>query len=128
MHAGRTALVTGGLSGIGLAVAGALARGGARVAVGARRGDDPDAGAAAREAVGETGLVAALDVRENASVERFVASVEQALGAPDILVNAAGVYPCQPIAGHPDELWQDTLEVNLPSTRPTAPPRRGWSA
>lgn len=113
MHTGRTALVTGGLSGIGLAVAAELASGGARVGVGARRGDDPVETALAREAVGAHGLVATLDVCDNDSVARFVAGAEAAIGPPDILVNAAGIYLHQAMQNHPDEVWQTTLEVNL---------------
>ena len=59
----RTAIVTGGLQGIGLEIASELARNGARVAVGARRGGDADQSAAARTAIGDQGMVAALDVR-----------------------------------------------------------------
>ena len=109
----RTAIVTGGLGGIGLAVASELARQGARVAVGSRRGDDPDVSAAARAAVGGQGLVAALDVGSTASVETFVAATRDSIGTPDILVNAAGVSVHQMVCGHTDEDWERIININL---------------
>ncbi len=113
MVSGRVAVVTGGLSGIGLAVAAALAGQGARVAVGARRGGDGDASAAARQAVGGDGIVAALDVRSNSSIDEFVESVRESMGPPDILVNSAGVSVHQTVSGHTDQDWQTVIDINL---------------
>jgi 3-hydroxy acid dehydrogenase/malonic semialdehyde reductase len=77
---GKTAIVTGASSGIGAAIARALAGAGARVAGGARRADRL-----------ETEVKLELDVTDPASCERFVAEAVQELGGLDILVNNAGL-------------------------------------
>jgi len=110
---GRVAIVTGGLQGIGLAIAKELTRQGARVAVGSRRGNDAELSASAQRAVAEQGLVAALDVCANDSVDNFVGLVRDKLGSPDILVNAAGVTIHQTVDGHSDDDWLQVMEINL---------------
>jgi 3-hydroxy acid dehydrogenase/malonic semialdehyde reductase len=77
---GKTAIVTGASSGIGAAIARALAAEGARVAGGARRVDRL-----------ETQVALELDVTDPASCERFVAAAVEALGGLDILINNAGL-------------------------------------
>jgi 3-hydroxy acid dehydrogenase/malonic semialdehyde reductase len=77
---GKTAIVTGASSGIGAAIARALAGAGARVAGGARRTDRL-----------ETEIALELDVTDPASCERFVAQAVEQLGGLDILVNNAGL-------------------------------------
>lgn len=109
----RTAIVTGGLQGIGLAIASELTRQGARVAVGSRRAGDPGVAAAATAAVGDRGLVAPLDVGSTASAEAFVAATRKSIGVPDILVNAAGVSVHQTVSGHSDEDWERIININL---------------
>ena len=109
----RTAIVTGGLQGIGLAIAAILTQQGIRVAVGARRGGEAKHCQSAYEAVGTEGLVAALDVCSNDSVERFVGLVRESAGVPDILVNAAGVSVHQTVCGHSDEDWDAVIDANL---------------
>ncbi|MDH5356276.1 MAG: SDR family oxidoreductase [Gammaproteobacteria bacterium] len=109
----RVAIVTGGLQGIGLAIAKELVRQGAHVAIGSRRGDDPEQASAAREVVGGQGLVAALDVASTASVASFVDQVNERLGVPDILINAAGVSVHQVVEGHSDDDWQNVIDINL---------------
>lgn len=113
MFDGRVAIVTGGLQGMGLAIAEELNKQGARVAIGSRRGDDPQSSASARQLVGESGFVAALDVASTGSVESFLARVRSTLGAPDILINAAGISVHQTVSGHSDEDWQQVMEINL---------------
>lgn len=116
MHNGllnRVAIVTGGLQGIGLAIAEALTQHGGRVAVGSRRGEDNEHSVAARSAVGENGLVAALDVASAESVNAFVQRVRNRLGTPSILVNAAGVSVHQTVSGHNDEDWEAVIDINL---------------
>ena len=109
----RTAIVTGGTTGIGLACAQALVAQGHRVAVGARRAGNAAVQAQVRSAVGRDMMIATLDVADRASVEGFVARVVEALGAPTILVNAAGIYHEAFLHDHSDAAWDDQIEVNL---------------
>ena len=85
---GRTAIVTGASSGIGLATARALVAEGARVALGARRTERLDEIAAE---LGEGHVVHALDVTDPDSSRAFVDAVAGELGRVDILVNNAGL-------------------------------------
>lgn len=109
----RTAIVTGGLKGIGLAIAEELARQGIIVAIGARRTDDPEHCTEAREAVGKRGMIAYLDLQKTSSVEKFIDCVKNEIGSPDILVNAAGVTHHHSIANHSDEDWDAVINTNL---------------
>jgi NAD(P)-dependent dehydrogenase (short-subunit alcohol dehydrogenase family) len=111
--AGRTALVTGGSSGIGRAMALALAGAGARVVVMARRAEP------LRESVRlieEQGGQAAALVADLGNLEHLDELVKQAcepFGAPDILVNAAGLNLRQPVDEINEEAWDQTLNINL---------------
>ena len=127
---GRTAWVTGGATGMGRACALALARAGANVAIGSLTGavaNDPARGEAALvladdeleaaraeiEALGAGALARPLNVCSDASVRAFHDATVAALGAVDILVNAAGGSAHHLITDHPDELWHRTIDVNL---------------
>jgi len=106
---GRTALVTGGASGIGRAIAQAYVREGARVVIA-----DRDAPRAADAAAG-TGAAghAALDVTDPAAVEAVSAAVARDHGGIDILVNAAGILTEAPLTEMDPRLWSETLAVDL---------------
>lgn len=109
----KTAIITGGLSGMGLAIARRLAKDGTQVVVGARSGGDA---AHVRKALGadiSTIHAAALDVRSSESVDAFVADVVKTYGSVDILVNAAGVYEEAAVIDHPDQIWDDHIDTNL---------------
>jgi len=93
---GQTAVVTGGGTGIGLAIARALGRLGATVVVASRNAEHLSAEQAALEADGSKALTVAVDVRDPAAVDRMVASVLDATGRIDILINnAAGNFICR---------------------------------
>jgi 2-hydroxycyclohexanecarboxyl-CoA dehydrogenase len=105
---GKTALVTGGASGIGAATARRLAGEGARVAI----GDLNEQGA--REVAGELdGFACALDVADTRSVRAAVAAAEDALGPIDVLVNNAGTDRFAFFVNTDEELWDLVLGVNL---------------
>jgi NAD(P)-dependent dehydrogenase (short-subunit alcohol dehydrogenase family) len=126
---GRSALITGGLSGIGLEIAHTLAGAGANVSVGSyisAAGGSGPADAAYYPTSAEIGKVRTdlagrgvrvfaghLDVRDSAVVERFVREAEAHTGPFDILVNAAGTTAEQSVCGHSDELWAKIIDTNL---------------
>ncbi|MEM7601889.1 MAG: SDR family oxidoreductase [Verrucomicrobiota bacterium] len=88
---GKTAVVTGGASGIGLAISNHFAKAGAEVAI---LDFDEEAGALAVreiEACGGSGLALKCDVSDQESIQKAVAAIRQAFGKIDILVNNAGV-------------------------------------
>ena len=107
--AGRRALVTGGASGIGYAIAQALAARGARVALVDR---DPDVASAASR-LGPDHLGLAADVTEEGAPRRVVDEVVARLGGLDILVNNAGVARLAPASDATRADWDLTLAVNL---------------
>ena len=111
---GQVALVTGGGRGIGRAIALALHRAGAAVAVCARSHKVTTGGSREMPQHSGRALAVRCDVRNRHDVEDMVAQVETALGPVDLLVNNAGQFgPVGPIAAtDPDEWWQ-ALEVNL---------------
>lgn len=109
---GRTALVTGGAGGIGLAIARQLAEGGARVVLVDLERQALDA-AAASLAEPRHHLALAVDVTRPAGVEQAVATVLEATGRIDILVNSAGVALLEPAGEVSEAAWERTLAVNL---------------
>ncbi|WP_310637320.1 GolD/DthD family dehydrogenase [Delftia acidovorans] len=109
---GRTALVTGGAGGIGLAIARQLAAGGARVALLDLERQALDV-AAASLAEPRPHLALEVDVTRPAGVEQAVATVLEATGRIDILVNSAGVALLEPAGEISEAAWERTLAVNL---------------
>ncbi|SDA33983.1 SDR family NAD(P)-dependent oxidoreductase [Sphingomonas sp. NFR15] len=108
--AGRTAIVTGGASGLGKAVAKRIVAEGGTVAL---WDVNADALAAAQE---ETGAAAvfALDVSDQAQVEAAAAGANDALGKIDILVNSAGITGATaPLHEYPLESWRRVIDINL---------------
>jgi gluconate 5-dehydrogenase len=110
---GRIAVVTGGSSGIGEAMASALALAGAQVVLVAR---DPTRLSATAESLRSAGCQAAwvsADLAERDEVRRAASAAMAAFGEPDILVNCAGVNLRPPLATLSEEHWDLMLEVNL---------------
>ncbi|MFD8479705.1 SDR family NAD(P)-dependent oxidoreductase [Kitasatospora sp. NPDC059673] len=113
---GRTALVTGAASGIGLAVATLLAGRGAKVAVADFRLDAAREAVAALEAIGAEALAVHVDVTDPASVEAAVRTTVQGLGPLSLAVNNAGIGGAvAPTAAYDPQDWRRVLATNLDS-------------
>lgn len=112
---GRTALVTGSSQGIGYALAGGLARAGARVVLNARDAGRLDAAAADLRGEGLDVATSAFDVADSVAAEAAVAAIEADIGPIDILINNAGKQHRAPAAEFPDDAWHDIVRVNLDS-------------
>jgi 2-hydroxycyclohexanecarboxyl-CoA dehydrogenase len=110
---GKVAVVTGGASGIGRAIARRLARDGAAVAI-----VDVDAAAGERVAaeVGTRALAVPADVVDTSAVARAVERVRAALGPVGVLVNAAGIASFVPFADMTEAAWDRMIAVHLKGT------------
>lgn len=113
---GKTAVVVGGTSGIGLAIANGLADAGADVVASSRRGEQVEATAAGIEARGRRTLRVSSDVSDRASLEALHAAVLKEFGQADILVNCAGKIKRAPTLDFPEDAWQDIMETNVTGT------------
>jgi len=112
----RTALVTGGGRGIGRAIALALAREGARVAVTARTTAELDEVVATARSQGGHAVALAADLSDRDTARRLVAKAAEALGSVEILVNNAGLGSSanpRPVVDFDDDFWEASLMVNL---------------
>ena len=112
----RAAIVTGGASGIGLAISERLAAGTAAVAVFDRDGPAAEAAAAKIEAAGGAAIGIMVDVTDRSQIDAGVAEVRQRLGAPTILVNCAGLDGFDRFLDITPAKWQRILDVNLTGT------------
>lgn len=116
MSARRTAIVTGGASGIGAAVGRRLAADGTAIAIFDLNADAAKATAVSIEEAGGTAIGLAIDVTDRAGLEAGVEEVRTRLGRPTILVNSAGIAPQGPFLEITDEQWSRSLAVNLTGT------------
>jgi len=110
---GKTAVVTGGASGIGKATALEMARAGARVIV---ADVNEEGGAAAQREAEGMGLkleYMKLDLTDPQSIDRFSAQVLERCGRVDVLANVAGWGKVQPFVENTPEFWERVLAVNL---------------
>jgi 3-oxoacyl-[acyl-carrier protein] reductase len=113
---GRVALVTGGSRGIGRAIALALARAGADVAIGfVARSDDAERTSAEVRAAARRSVAVRADVARGDGVSALLAAVEHELGSVEILVNNAGIAIPRPIEEVTESDWDRLLDVNLKS-------------
>ena len=113
---GRVAVVTGGASGIGLALARGLADAGADVAPLSRRREPVDAAAAEIESRGRRAARVTGDVNDRASLEGALEQIVRQLGRVDILVNCAGITKRTPTTEVSDAEWASILDTNLTGT------------
>lgn len=146
---GRVAMVTGGASGMGRAMALAFAEHGANVAIGSllsasgskkaegelvnRPGEEEMQRTKSEiEAFGVKAIAVELDVCDVDSVKNFYNKTVEAFGKVDILANAAGITAEHPTSGHSDDLWNKVMDVNINGvfrcTREALPGmiERGW--
>jgi NAD(P)-dependent dehydrogenase (short-subunit alcohol dehydrogenase family) len=110
---GKTALVTGASSGLGLRFATLLAEAGAKVAVCARRLDRLEALAADLRKAGATAYPVTMDVTDVASIRAGVAAAEQALGPIDVLLNNSGVAATKRAADVEEADYDEVMDTNL---------------
>jgi gluconate 5-dehydrogenase len=129
---GRVAVVTGGSSGIGAAIARALARAGAQVVLVARSADALAAAAGRLQAEGAAAAWVAADLGDRAALERGAERAAAVFGEPDILVNSAGINLRPPMSALTAAVWDQTMAVNLTAPfllgQRFGPPmaERGW--
>lgn len=113
LYAGRTALVSGGGSGIGEATAWLLARLGARIVICGRTPAKLDRVATAFAAAGHEILATPTDIRDETAVERLLDAAEERFGAIDLLVNNAGGQYAQAAIDIVPKGWRAVIENNL---------------
>jgi NAD(P)-dependent dehydrogenase (short-subunit alcohol dehydrogenase family) len=110
---GKTAVVTGGNTGLGEAFAKALVEAGASVALAARTRERSEAVAEEIQASGSNAIAVGLDVTDPGQVDGMLESVTELLGPVDILVNNAGACYHRPAAEVPLEEWHAVFDVNV---------------
>jgi len=110
---GKVALVTGASSGIGEAVAKALAAKGVAVGVAARRSEKLEALAATIREAGGRGMPITMDVTNRTSVQQGVEQLIAAFGKIDILINNAGVMYLSDIDALKLDEWERMVDVNI---------------
>jgi NAD(P)-dependent dehydrogenase (short-subunit alcohol dehydrogenase family) len=113
---GKTAVVIGGTSGIGLAISKGLAQAGANVVPTGRRAEQVRAAVAEVVALGSKSLAQPCDVNDNASLDQLLAAVSREFGSVQILVNCAGRTKRTPTLDVPETEWGGILETNLNGT------------
>jgi 3-hydroxybutyrate dehydrogenase len=131
---GKSAVVTGSTSGIGLGVARALAKEGADILLngfGDAAAIEKERAAIERE-FGVKALYSAADMSKPGEIAVMITNAEKAFGAVDILVNNAGVQYVSPIESFPVEKWDQIIAINLSAAfhgmRAAVPgmKKRGW--
>ena len=109
----KVALITGAASGIGLEMAGAFAREGAKVAIADLNMDGAQAAAARLEADGHRAIAVAMDVTDEAAVDSGVAETTAQLGGVDVLISNAGIQHIEEIHELALSAWKRLLAIHL---------------
>ena len=112
----KTAVVIGGTSGIGLALAKALAAAGANVVATGRRAELVKSAAEEIEKLGRRSLSVTTDVSNSASIQALLDAVLKTFRSVEILVNAAGITKRTPTLDVPEKEWNNIMDTNLNGT------------
>lgn len=110
---GKTALITGSTSGIGLGIAHSLAKAGARIILNGF--GDVEAAKDAIDACGVSAGYHGADLSDAGQIEEMMRYAEREFGGVDILINNAGIQHVSPIEHFPVEKWNAILAINLSS-------------
>jgi carbohydrate kinase (thermoresistant glucokinase family) len=113
---GKTAVVVGGTSGIGLAMAVGLAEAGADVVASSRRKEQVDEAATLIESRGRKALRLTSDVGDRATLQALLDETVKAWGKVDILINCAGKIKRAPTVDFPEDVWNDIMDTNVTGT------------
>ena len=113
---GKSAVVVGGTSGIGLAMAVGLAEAGADVVATSRRQEQVEEAAAKIEATGRRALRIASDVADRASLQSLLEATLKEFHKVDILINCAGKIRREPTLTVSEETWDDIMNTNVTGT------------
>jgi NAD(P)-dependent dehydrogenase (short-subunit alcohol dehydrogenase family) len=108
---GKSAVVVGGTSGIGLAMAIGLAEAGADVVASSRRQEQVDEAAKAIEATGRKSLRLTSDVADRATLQALLDGTVKEFGKVDILINSAGKIKREPTLTVSEETWDDIMDT-----------------
>ena len=113
---GKCAVVIGGTSGLGKAIALAIAEAGADVVAASRRQEETQKVAKQIETLGRRTLRATVDIRDRSSIESLQQKVLETFRKVDILVNAAGITLKTPTLECSEEGWNRVIDINLNGT------------
>ena len=113
---GKSAVVVGGTSGIGLAMAIGLAQAGADVVASSRRAEQVDEAAKAIEATGQRALRLTSDVADRSSLQALLDGTVKEFGKVDILINCAGRIKRAPTVDFPEDEWNAIMDTNVTGT------------
>lgn len=113
---GKTAVIIGGTTGIGRAIAHGMADAGADVVATSHRLENVEACANEIEERGRETLRLTCDVRDRDSLQNVFDQTLATFGKIDILVNSAGITKRAPTIDYPEEVWDDIFDINLKGT------------